>query len=308
MHVHHGIDRDEIIEHLSRPSACVSPKYLYDPLGCKLFEAITCLPEYYPTRLEQGLLARYGEDIARRAGRGGVLVDLGAGNGEKAAALFPLLRPRQYLAVDFSVDFLRRTCARLQAAFPDIEMLALGADLARDWRLPGAVRAEPCLFFYPGSSIGNFHPDEALSLLRHVRSLCTGADALLIGIDLLKTRAALEAAYDDALGVTAAFNLNVLRHLNTLIGSNFELRCWRHQAAFNDDHSRMEMHLEAVEAHSVAWPGGDRFFCAGECIHTENSYKYRLEDFEALLVQAGFSQVSHWTDDRCWYGLCYAGL
>lgn len=298
----------EIIEHLSRPQACVSPKYLYDPLGCRLFEAITYLPEYYPTRIEQELLERHGEEIARLAGAGSALVDLGAGNGEKARALFAYLNPRQYVAVDFSAEFVRVCCTRMQDAFPHIEILAVGADLSGDFSLPATVLPRPRLFFFPGSSIGNFDPDDALALLTRIRQLCNGNGGLLIGIDLIKDRSRLEAAYDDALGLTAAFNRNVLAHINSLIGSDFRLNRWRHRAMFNAERSRMEMHLEATEDHCISWPGGRRPFRAGESIHTESSYKYRLEDFLALLDEAGFDRVHPWTDDNQWYAVCYAGV
>lgn len=298
----------EIIEHLMLPQPSVSPKYLYDPLGCRLFEAITCLPEYYPTRIEQELLERHGEEIADIAGRGTALVDLGAGNGEKARSMFAYLNPRQYVAVDFSADFVRACCARMQDAFPYIEILAVGADLGRDFSLPASVLPKSRLFFFPGSSIGNFDPSEALNLLRRICHLCDGHGGLLIGVDLIKERAHLEAAYDDALGLTAAFNRNVLAHINALIGSDFQLRRWRHRALFNAERSRMEMYLEALEEHRISWPGGQRAFATGERIHTESSYKYRLEDFVEMLHRAGFPYVRRWTDGDQWYAIFHAGF
>jgi dimethylhistidine N-methyltransferase len=308
MQPHQGIARREIIEHLSRPQASVSPKYLYDRLGCRLFEAITCLPEYYPTRIEQDLLERHGKEIAALVGSGTALVDLGAGNGEKARSLFAQLNPRQYVAVDFSADFVRGCCARIQDAFPHIEVLAVGADLTRDFALPAVVQPRPRLFFYPGSSIGNFDPEDALTLLSRICGECGGDGGLLIGVDLIKERTRLEAAYDDVLGLTAAFNRNVLAHINALIGSDFQIHRWRHRALFNAERSRVEMHLEAVEDHCISWPGGHRPFAAGERIHTESSYKYRLEDFIALLRRAGFPRVRHWTDANQWYVVCHAGF
>jgi dimethylhistidine N-methyltransferase len=173
--------------------------------------------------------------------------------------------------------------------------LALPADLA-DGRL---------VFFYPGSSIGNFAPDAALALLRQVRAQCNGG-GLLIGVDLVKPVALLEAAYDDALGVTAAFNLNLLRHLNRRIGSDFDPAQWRHVALFDTAASRIEMHLEARRQQDVHWRGGERAFRAGERIHTENSYKYKAADFQALLTQAGFGTVSQWTDPQHWFGVFWA--
>ena len=161
------------------------------------------------------------------------------------------------------------------------------------------------MVFYPGSSIGNFNPDQALALLRQTHALAAGG-SLLIGVDLLKPAAQLEAAYDDGLGVTAAFDLNALRHLNRLIGSDFDVRQWRHLARFNVTESRVEMHLQARHALTVTWPGGERRFAADESIHTESSYKWQRGDFEALLRDAGFKRVQGWTDDRDWFAVLLA--
>ncbi|MEG2034512.1 MAG: L-histidine N(alpha)-methyltransferase, partial [Janthinobacterium sp.] len=204
----------------------------YDALGSKLFEAICALPEYYPTRTEAAIFARHGADIARAVGPGSTLIDLGAGNCAKAASLFPLLHPAQYVAVDISYDFLSESLSRLQQRFPHIEMTGLGLDFSSRLDLPDSVRAARRLFFYPGSSIGNFAPEQAIAFLRRLRASADGDGGLLIGVDLIKDDAILDAAYDDALGVTAAFNLNMLRHLNGLIGADFDVRAWRHHGFF----------------------------------------------------------------------------
>ena len=225
----------------SPPSRRASrPKFFYDRLGSHLFEAITELPEYYPTRTEAAIFAAPRRRRWRDAvGSGMTLIDLGAGNCAKAASLFPLLEPKRYVAVDISVEFLRDACAELQREHPQLDdrrprpgLLAAALELPAE--LLGGERP---VFFYPGSSIGNFTPDEALAFLRRVRDQADGG-GLLIGVDLVKPRAVLEAAYDDALGVTAAFNLNVLRHLNRLIGSDFEPRQWRHVALLRRRRSR----------------------------------------------------------------------
>ena len=296
----------ELIAGLSAPGAQISPKFLYDALGCKLFEAICELPEYYPTRTEAAIVARYGAELARVAGSGSTLIDLGAGNCAKAAALFPLLHPAQYVAVDISADFVRGAVERLQQRFPHIEMSALGLDFSSRLELPDTVRQEKRLFFYPGSSIGNFSPDEARAFLRRVRAQCDSEGGLLIGIDLVKDHTVLDAAYDDALGVTAAFNLNLLRHVNGLIGADFDVRQWRHRGFFNAAESRIEMHLEAVEELTVFWQGGERRFSKGERIHTENSYKYRQSAAVGLLEQSGFKAVNVWTDPNEWFAFIYA--
>lgn len=288
----------------ARPS--LSPKFLYDALGSRLFEAICELPEYYPTRTEAAIVQRHGAAIAQAVGLDSTLIDLGAGNCAKAATLFPLLHPAQYVAIDISEDFLQQAVGALRQRFPHIEMTGIGMDFSETLQLPPQVRARQRLFFYPGSSIGNFAPEQAVALMRRMRSQCGDDGGLLIGIDLIKDTATLDAAYDDALGVTAAFNLNMLRHLNGLVGANFDVRQWRHVAFFDARQSRIEMHLEARSAQDVVWQGGQRRFEAGQRIHTENSYKYTLPGFAGLLEQSGFSVAATWTDPNQWFAIIYA--
>ena len=291
---------------LQADHAWISPKYLYDALGSTLFEAICALPEYYPTRTEAGIFAQHGAAIARAVGPGSTLIDLGAGNCAKAASLFSLLHPTQYVALDISYDFLHAALDRLQQRFPHIEMRALGLDFSNQFELPGSVRSEQRLFFYPGSSIGNFAPDQALAFLQRLHAHALPDSALLIGVDLVKDKVILDAAYDDALGVTAAFNLNLLRHLNALLDADFDVRQWQHRGFFNAAKSRIEMHLEARCDVDVSWRGGQRRFARGERIHTENSYKYTPGAFASLLQQAGFGPVQVWTDAREWYAVMHA--
>ncbi|CAG9178452.1 L-histidine N(alpha)-methyltransferase [Cupriavidus respiraculi] len=298
--------RAEVLHGLQSERASISPKFFYDVLGSRLFEAITELPEYYPTRTEARIFSDSAADIAARAGRGGVLIDLGAGNCQKAARLFPSLQPAQYVAVDISVEFLRGTLTGLQQQHPQIPMLGLGADLCAPLDLPPTVRRGRRLFFYPGSSIGNFAPVEALALLQRLRAAAEQGDGVLIGVDLLKDEAPLVAAYDDALGVTAAFNRNVLRNVNRIVGSDFSLGDWRHVARFDRESFRIEMLLEAERDIAVAWQGGARTFRKGERIHTEDSYKYRPEDFSLLLEAAGFSDPVCWTDPAGWFAMFHA--
>jgi dimethylhistidine N-methyltransferase len=300
-----GSAASEVVAGLMAESPWVSPKYLYGPLGSRLFEAITELPEYYLTRTEKVLLEECREKIAHAAGTEPTLIDLGAGNCAKARSLFASLKPRQYVAVDMSVDFLRDAMCHLQRDFPQLEMLGIGVDFSTGLRLPAAVRRENRLFFYPGSSIGNFTPQQALAFLARLREQCAGG-GLLIGVDLVKSESVLQAAYDDALGVTAAFNLNLLNNVNALIGSDFSVGDWQHHARFNSALSRIEMHLEAKRDTAVGWTGGARRFVQGQRIHTENSYKYRPEDFERLLEQARFSKVNTWTDANRAFALFHA--
>ena len=295
---------------LQQVQARVSPKFFYDVQGSRLFDAITELAEYYPTRTEAGILAAHGPAIAAAAlahtDAAPVIVDLGAGNCAKGAALFPLLQPRRYVAVDISADFLATALAQLQREHPGLDLVGVGLDFSRRLALPADLGGRGTLVFYPGSSIGNFDPQAALNLLRQARELADGG-ALLIGVDLVKDEDVLVSAYDDALGVTAAFNLNLLRHLNRLIGADFDVRGWRHVALFNRAESRIEMHLEARQPQQVRWHGGARVFAAGERIHTENSYKWTTGAFAALLRDAGFQSPRHWTDERGWFALFVAG-
>lgn len=298
----------ELTASLLATNASIAPKYFYNALGSKLFEAITLLDEYYPTRTEAGIFKAHNADIAQAIQRAGIqsacLIDLGAGNCAKAAALIPHLKPAQYVPVDISVDFMRDAAGQVQASFPALDIVGVGMDFSSTLALPDAVQSNNRVFFYPGSSLGNFSPPDALRFLQQISNPAQGkASGLLLGIDLVKNTEVLEAAYDDAPGVTAAFNKNVLLNINDQLGADFDLRQWRHVALFNVQESRIEMHLEALANTTVRWPGHERSFKAGERIHTENSYKYTLNTMAALLKQAGFSQVQHWTDAQGWFGV-----
>ena len=232
--------------------------------------------------------------------------------------LFPVLRPAAYVAVDISVDYLRGALGQLQQRHGDMPMLGLGMDFSAELALPpGAtgwlerhdLRTAPRCVFYPGSSIGNFNPAEALTLLRQAHALCAGGAAgggILIGVDRVKDKAILEPAYDDPLGVTAAFNRNLLRHTNALLGTDFAPAHWRHVAFFNDAASRIEMHLASDGAQTVRWFGGERSFADGERMHAENSWKWEPADFDALLREAGLGPSTHWTDARDWFSVFWA--
>ncbi len=297
--------RAELVHGLLLPHPQVAPKFLYDALGSRLFEAITELPEYYPTRTEAAIFRADGPAMAQAIGAGATLIDLGAGNCAKAARLLTLLDARRYVAVDISVDFLRDALQALALAHPRLETLGIGLDFSDALELPLEACAGRPVFFYPGSSIGNFTRPQALAFLRRIRERAVGG-GLLIGVDLVKAVELLKPAYDDALGVTAAFNLNLLRYLNRLIGSDFEPRQWRHVAFFDRAQSRIEMHLQAREDVLVRWDGGERAFAQGERIHTENSYKHTLEGFADLLREAGFEATRHWTDAQQWFAVWWA--
>lgn len=298
--------RAELSAGLLASRAHTSPKYLYDALGSKLFSAICELPEYYPTRTEAAIFEQNLYDIARSAGKGSTLIDLGAGNCEKAERMFHALQPAQYVPIDISVEFLRDSVEYLRYRHPHIKMLGLGMDFSSSLDLPETLRRERRLFFFPGSSIGNFSPEHAAAFLARIRDNCSADGGLLIGIDLLKDTEVLHAAYDDAIGLTAAFNLNLLRHMNTLLGTDFDARDWRHRCHVNAEESCVEMHLDAVHDVIVRWDGGERRFLEGESIHTESSYKYTREKFLQLLERAGFGQLRTWIDPQHWFMVCHA--
>ena len=297
--------RAELLAGLTAPTATIAPKYLYDALGSRLFAAIVELPEYYPTRIETAIFARHVGAIAQALGPVATLVDLGAGNCEKAARLFDAFQVQRYVAVDISASYLRESLENLQRRHPALDMLGIGLDFSENLSLPTEAGAGARTLFYPGSSIGNFTPGEALQFLRQSHAASQGG-ALLIGVDLVKPIDILESAYDDALGVTAAFNRNMLLHMNRLVGTDFDVADWRHVAFFNVADSRIEMHLEARRDVTASWPDGARRFAAGERIHTENSCKWRIDDFAALLRLAGFSRLQHWTDEREWFAVFLA--
>lgn len=297
---------EELSRGLLQPGAIISPKFFYDPLGSALFTAICELQEYYPTRTEASIVSQYLPDLRSRLPRHATLVDLGAGDCTKAARLIAHVEPHQYVAVDISSEFTRTALGRLGREYPDLSLLGLGMDFSRELKLPADVVAHRRVFLYPGSSIGNFSPPEAGRLLKQIRRQCDAEGGLLIGVDLVKSAAMLERAYDDALGVTAAFNLNVLRHVNRLLGSDFDIADWRHVAHYNEEHRRIEMHLEARRTLEVTWSAARRRFQAGERIHTENSYKYSPESFEALLGETDFEVDRFWTDENGWFGVFFA--
>ena len=301
----------ELTQGLLAQAAALSPKFFYNTLGSRLFEAITVLDEYYPTRTEAGIFQAASQQISGALAQAGLnhpcLIDLGAGNCAKALALMPVIQPRQYVPVDISTDFLRDAAGQVQNSFPALDIIGIGMDFSSSLRLPDEVQLHDRVYFYPGSSLGNFQPAQALAFLRNMANMAQGkARGLLLGIDLVKDTATLEAAYDDALGVTAAFNKNLLRNVNELLAADFDVRQWKHVALFNTAQSRIEMHLEALADLTVTWPGHSRPFLAGERIHTESSYKYTVESMTALLNQAGFSRVRCWTDPQQWFAVFWA--
>ena len=292
-------ERCALVAGLRAKPARIPPKYFYDVLGCALYGAIGALPEYYLTRTESAIFGAHRTDIARAIGAAGQFVDLGAGDCRKGEWCLSLVAARRYVAVDIAAAVIDRALSRLAPEFPDVEVLGIITDFTLGLDLRADLAALPTTFFYPGSSIGNFAPEEALAFLQAIRRHCAyPGSGLLIGVDTKKDKARLEAAYDDALGVTAAFNRNVLNHVNRVLGSDFAADAYAHRGFYNAAAGRIEMHLEAISAQTVTFDGAPQTFAAGERIHTENSYKYAPADFAALLAHAGFRNVRCWQDAR----------
>ncbi len=282
---------------LSAPRKTLPCKWLYDAEGARLFEAITRQPEYYPTRTEIGILREQAPAVAAAVGPGATVVEFGPGDGEKAALLLSSLRePAAHVPVDIAPEWLEAAAARVSEAVPGLPVVPVAADFTRGFGLPAGVPQGRRLGFFPGSTIGNFEPTDAADLLRRFRTALGPGARLLLGADLVKDPAVLEAAYDDAAGVTAAFNLNLLHRLNRDLGAEFDVSAFRHRAVWNAEEERVEMHLEATRAQRARLGGKEIRFRAGETIHTENSHKYRPERLEALAGAAGWDARAMWTD------------
>ena len=292
-------ERRDLLAGLAATPAAIAPKYFYDALGCALFGAICELPEYYPTRTERAIFATHREAIALAVGSGKQFVDLGAGNCRKALAWLPFVAPSRYVAVDLARDEIATSLARMAPDFPEVEMVGIVTDFTQGLDLAQDLTPDPVTFFYPGSSIGNFAPAEARELLKTIRQHCAGRgdSGLLIGVDTKKDVARLTAAYDDSVGVTAAFNRNVLHHVNRLVGSDFRPEAFDHRAIYDAEAGRIEMHLVARQAQAVTLSDARRTFAAGEHIHTESSYKYSPQEFASLLEEAQFRTLRCWQDD-----------
>ena len=301
-------ERAALMAGLRSSPASIAPKYFYDELGCALYGAICELPEYYPTRTEARLFDEHRQAIVASVEGGGQFVDLGAGDGAKAEEWLPWLAPERYVAVDIAGHAIERTLARLAERFHGIDMAGVVTDFAGGLDLTADLHPGPVTFFYPGSSIGNFTPEAAVEFLRRIHRHCARrpSSGLLIGVDTKKAKARLDAAYDDALGVTALFNRNVLNHVNRILGSDFDPRHFVHRAFFVEPRGRIEMHLEATCDQSVMLDGVERHFRAAERIHTENSYKYTRDEFESLLALAGFATVRTWEDAAGDYAVYWA--
>jgi L-histidine N-alpha-methyltransferase len=295
--------REDVIAGLSQPQKALPPKYFYDAQGSRLFEAICRLREYYPTRAELALTRAHIGEIARFARIGGTLIEYGSGESIKSQLLIDALRPSAYIPVDISEGALRDAAAKLRRRFPRLAIRPVHGDFSQALKIPVVQGRGRRVVYFPGSTIGNLSPEEAHAFLRMTRGQVSRGGAMLVGVDLKKDARLLHAAYNDARGVTAAFNRNLLARVNRELGGDFKPRRFRHYAFYNATLGRIEMHLVSVAQQTVNI-GNYRFtFEAGESIHTENSYKYSIDGFRALAARAGFRSGKVWVDAKRLFSL-----
>ena len=293
-------ERAEILEGLKAAQKRISPKYFYDDLGSELFDEICELPEYYPTRTERGIMEENLAEIAALVGPHAAVIEFGAGSNTKARLLLSHLEnPTAYVPVEISGDYAAEQAAELERDFPELSVKAVIADFTKPFDLPTHTQ-EPLrnLIFFPGSTIGNFTKPDAKELLETMRLEAKPGGALLIGVDLVKDIGVVRAAYNDSRGVTAEFNLNVLRHLNEGMGTNFRSENFRHEAVYDRKYERIEMRLKSVRRHSITMAGQAILFDEGEHIVTEYSHKYSVESFTELAQEAGWTSQSVWLDSN----------
>jgi dimethylhistidine N-methyltransferase len=298
--------RADVLAGLSQPHKAVPARWLYDDVGSQLFEDITHVPEYYPTRAETEILERNAAEFAGLIGPGRAVVEFGSGSSVKTPLLLAAIAPGAYVPLDISGDFLRAAAADLAAKFPGLPVHPVEADFMKPVHLPTAVEYMPKLGFFPGSTIGNLVPRTAVDLLRSMKATLGEGTHLLIGMDLVKDIAVLEAAYDDAAGVTAEFNLNLARRINRELGGTIPVERLRHEARWNDTFARIEMHLVAKEAITFEVSGRRFVMRPGESIHTENSHKFTPRSQNMLLLAGGWTPVARWLDSQERFSLLLA--
>lgn len=300
--------RQEVLQGLVQSRKTIAPKFFYDRRGSQLFDQICTLPEYYPTRTETSLLRQHGQEISELVGPHSLVIEYGSGSSQKIRLLLnALTAPSGYMPIDISRDHMLQSTCELASQYPALEMAAVCADYTQPFDLP-LLKTQPAkqrLLFFPGSTIGNLEPEAALRLLKQSASLLERGGSLLLGVDLKKDPAILHAAYNDAAGVTAAFNLNLLHRINRELNGNFNLETFRHYAFYNPAKGRVEMHLFSQQSQCVQIGQTSVSFRAGETIHTENSYKYTVEEFQEIAYLAGFTPIKTWIDDQQLFSVYY---
>ena len=299
---------DDVLRGLSGRPPSIPSKYFYDAVGSRLFDRITRLDAYYPTRTERQILLNHDAEIVDAIGKNAALIEYGSGSSDKTRILLDALHARRtlaaYVPIDISEDYLHETAERLRATYDGLPILPVAADYTQPFDLPDLPpETTRRVVFFPGSTIGNFTPDEAGGFLKHVADVAGPSGALLIGVDQIKDRTVLERAYDDPEGITAAFNRNLLRRVNRELGGDARLGAWEHVARYNEAERRIEMHLRSTVDQKLRVCGHTFSFRAGETIHTENSYKYGPEGLAALATQAGLRRDRRWSDNRGWFAV-----
>jgi len=289
--------KSEILAGLSAKQKRVSPKFLYDQKGSDLFDQITSVKEYYPTRSEHCILRDYGKKICQHLDKETVLIEPGSGTCDKVRFLLQHHIPMAYAPIEISKECLIDAAKSLTHSFPDLTVHAICADFTSINKIPGSLASQPKTAFFPGSTIGNFDYEEAIQLLKNIHKMLGKGGRLLIGVDLIKSVKLLHAAYNDKQGITAQFNLNMLNHIGHILGSPFNMSKFEHHAFFNTEESRIEMHLKCIDNYRLKVGNQEIHFQKGETIHTENSYKYTIEQFEALASEAGFHRTATWMDE-----------
>jgi len=304
-----GRIEEDVLAGLSKPQKELPAKLFYDLEGSELFEQITELEEYYPTRSEIAILESMAAEFAEIAGDNVALIELGSGSSRKTRIILDAIRGHcTYLPVDISKEFLRLSAESINRDYPEIDVVAICADYTRSFQIPHTETYARRIVFFPGSNIGNMTPDQAEAFLRTFREFLVPGDGVLVGVDLRKDEVILNAAYNDSKGVTAEFNLNILRRLNRELDANFAVDRFEHYAYFSDANSRIEMHLRSLDDQTVEVAGSRFEFHVGETIHTENSCKYSIDDFQALAVRAGLAPRKVWTDPRALFSEHYLEL
>ena len=299
---------EEVLDGLRKPVRELPCKFFYDERGSRLFEEITRLEEYYPTRTEMGILHANIDEIVACIGSGAMLIEYGSGSSRKTTILLDHLPDlTAYVPIDISMEHLVSSSHRIAAKYPELEVLPVAADYNdSSLRIPGAPkRVSHRVVYYPGSTIGNFHPEEAVAFLSRIRTVVGPGGGLLLGVDLKKDPAILHSAYNDSAGVTAEFNLNLLRRINRELDSDFNIERWRHRAVYNEEEGRIEMYLVSLTRQKVRIEGETFEFGAGEAIWTESSYKYSVEQFANVSDKAGFEVTKVWTDPKNLFSVQY---
>jgi dimethylhistidine N-methyltransferase len=294
----------DVIAGLSARPKQLSPKYFYDEFGAQLFEEITRLPEYYPTRCELAILEKHAAEMAAFVPADAALIEFGSGSTRKARMVLnaaPAIAA--YVPVDISSEMLQQEAAELRRDYPRLTVLPVEADFTKPFNLPRGISGRPRVGFFPGSTIGNFEPHAAAAFLSHAASMLGKNSTLIIGFDLVKDVSVLNAAYNDAAHVTARFNLNLLTRINRELGGNFDLGAFCHQAFYNTERHRIEMHLASRKRQKARVAGRSFEFRAGETIHTENSYKYTLQSFGAMARGSGWTPAAAWTDPNGYFSV-----